>query len=163
MTTEKNIQIVEGDLTNSEHAAHFLKLTAAFMSDEMGGGAQPWNEAQKVQIIHDIANDPYALVLFAVVDGAYSGICTSFLSYSTFQAKPMLNIHDIFVEEPSRGIGIGKRLLEKAEEVASLKKCCKITISVRKDNLNGRDMYKSYGFAEAPNSRLLWTKCLQNP
>ena len=36
MTTEKKIQIIEGDLNIKEHAEHFLTLTAAYMADEMG-------------------------------------------------------------------------------------------------------------------------------
>jgi len=98
--------------------------------------------------------------LFAKVDNDYVGICTCFYAYSTFLAKPLLNIHDIYVSEAHRGIGVGKKLIQTIEEIALLKGCGKITLEVRKDNLNARDLYKSQGYKEAPHSMFFWIKYL---
>jgi ribosomal protein S18 acetylase RimI-like enzyme len=159
MTTETNIQIVEGDLHNPEHAENFIKLTAAYMSDPMGN-VQSWNEEQKETVVREMKEHPCALILFARIDDQYVGICTCFHAYSTFLAKPLLNIHDIYVHESYRGHGVGKMLIQKLEEMALLKGCGKITLEVRKDNLNARDLYKSQGFTEAPHSMFFWTKYL---
>jgi ribosomal protein S18 acetylase RimI-like enzyme len=157
MITGKNIQIVEGDLSNSEHAESFLKLTAAYMSDVMGG-ADSWTDEQRTLVIQEMKTHDCALILLAKVDEKFVGICTCFFAYSTFLAKPLLNIHDIYVDVPFRGNGVGKRLVQAVEDTAEKKNCGKITLEVRKDNLNARDLYKSKGFKEAAHSMLFWTK-----
>lgn len=157
MITDKNIQIIEGDLNNTEHAENFLKLTAAYMADPMGG-VDAWTEEQKSSVVSEMKNHPCALVLFAIADGKFVGICTCFYAYSTFLAKPLLNIHDIYVEESVREHGVAKLLIQGAEDIAKRKKCGKVTLEVRKDNLNARDLYKSQGFQEAPHSMFFWIK-----
>lgn len=159
MATEKNIQIIKGDLNIAEHAEHFLRLTSAYMADEMGG-TDAWNAEQKANVIREMANHPCALILFAKVDGQFAGICTCFYAYSTFLAKPLINIHDIYVQDSCRGIGAGKKLVQTLGEVAKQKNCGKITLEVRRDNLNARDLYKSQGFTEALHSRFFWIKYL---
>ena len=159
MITDKNLQIIEGDLNNLEHAENFLRLTAAYMSDPMGE-VEAWNEEQKEQLIRDMKDHSCALILFAKASDKIVGICTCFYAYSTFLAKPLLNIHDIYVDESVRGNGVGKRLVQAVEEVAMKKGCGKITLEVRKDNLNARDLYKSQGFKEAPHSMFFWIKTL---
>jgi len=155
MITDKNIQIIEGDLNNLEHAEKFLRLTATYMTDPMGK-ADVWTEEQKVNVIREMKDHPGSLILFAKAEEKFVGICTCFYAYSTFLAKPLLNIHDIFVEEAVRGKGVGKRLVQSVEEIARQKNCGKITLEVRKDNLNARDLYKTQGFKEASRSMFFW-------
>jgi GNAT superfamily N-acetyltransferase len=157
MITDKNIEIVEGDLHNERHAENFLKLTAGYMADPMGEVA-PWTEDQKTAVIEEMKNHPCAVVLFAKSNEDFVGICTCFYAYSTFLARPLLNIHDLYVEESARGKGVGTLLLKGLEEMAQRKKCGKITLEVRKDNLNARDLYKGQGFQEAPHSMFFWIK-----
>lgn len=159
MITDTKIQIIEADLSNEVHAENFLKLTAAYMADPMGE-AMEWSDDQKNTVKKEMKDHPSALVLFAKVDDEYVGICTCFYAYSTFLAKPLLNIHDIYVSESHRGIGVGKRLIQSLEEIAHKNGCGKITLEVRKDNLNARDLYKSQGFTEAPHSMFFWIKYL---
>jgi len=159
MNTDNNIQVIEADLSNPEHAENFLKLTAAYMADPMGE-SNPWTEEQKSNLVQEMRDHPVALILFAKVDGQYAGICTCFYAYSTFLVKPLINIHDIYVDESFRGNGVGKKLIEALEEIARKKNCGKITLEVRKDNLNARDLYKSQGFTEAPHSMFFWIKYL---
>lgn len=159
MVTDNKIQIIEGDLNNLDHAESFLKLTAAYMADSMGG-AEAWNEDQKTTVVQEMKDHPGALVLFAKADNEYVGICTCFYAYSTFLAKPLLNIHDIYVSESARVKGVGKKLIQRVEEIANKEGCGKITLEVRKDNLNARDLYKAQGFKEAPHSMFFWIKYL---
>ena len=157
MITDKNIEIVEGDLHNAEHAENFLRLTAGYMADPMGE-ATPWTDQQKDLLINAMKDHPCALVLFAKSKEEFVGICTCFYAYSTFLVKPLLNIHDLYVEESARGKGVGTVLLKAVVEMAEKKKCGKITLEVRKDNLNARDLYKGQGFQEAPHSMFFWIK-----
>ena len=73
MVTDNKIQIIEGDLNNLDHAENFLKLTAAYMADPMGG-AEAWSEDQKTTVVQEMKDHPGALVLFAKVDNEYVGI-----------------------------------------------------------------------------------------
>ncbi len=159
MSTGSNIRIIEGDLNIEEHAQIFLKLTAAYMADPMGV-AEPWTDEQRERIIHEMRNHPSALILFAKADNDYIGICTCFYAYSTFLARPLINIHDIYVNEAYRGNSIGKKLVQTVEEIAKRKNCGKITLEVRKDNLNARDLYKNQGFKEAEHAMFFWIKHL---
>lgn len=159
MITDTKIQIIEADLSNPEHAESFLALTAGYMADPMGEFI-PWNEDQKKKVVKEMKEHPCALVLLAKADNVFVGICTCFYAYSTFLAKPLLNIHDIYVSESYRGKGVSKTLIQSLEEIAHRKGCGKITLEVRKDNLNARDLYKSQGFTEAPHSMFFWIKYL---
>ena len=154
---DNRIQIVEGNLHDTDHADQFLRLTAAYMADPMGEASQ-WNESQKSDVINQMKDHPCALILFAKSGDEFVGLCTCFYAYSTFLAKPLLNIHDIYVDETFRGSGVGRLLVEKVGEIAQEKNCGKITLEVRKDNLNARDLYKHQGFKEAPHSMFFWIK-----
>jgi ribosomal protein S18 acetylase RimI-like enzyme len=159
MITDMKITIVKGDLSNGEHAENFLNLTAAYMADPMGE-AIAWNDQQKETVIREMQEQSNALILFARADEEYVGICTCFYAYSTFLAKPLINIHDIYVKPEFRGVGVGKKLIQSLEDIAVEKGCGKITLEVRKDNLNARDLYKIKGFKEAPHSMFFWIKYL---
>ena len=159
MITDSKIQIVEGNLNHLDHAKNFLRLTAAYMADPMGE-VEPWNEDQKNTLVRDMKDHPSALILFAKADNEYVGICTCFYAYSTFLAKPLINIHDLYVDSTYRGNGVAKKLIQYLEEIAIQKGCGKITLEVRKDNLNARDLYKNQGFTEAPHSMFFWIKYL---
>ncbi len=157
MNEDREVKIIRGDLSKNEHVEHFVRLTSEFMADEMGGKIS-WTKDQKDKVVNDMRIHPCSIILFAIVNGKYAGLCTCFFAYSTFLAKPLLNIHDIYIEESLRGHGIGKKMVKAVEGVAERNNCGKITLEVRKDNLNARDLYKSQGFTEAPCSRFFWVK-----
>ena len=74
------------------------------------------------------------------------GFSICFLGFSTFLARPLLNIHDIFVDLSVRGRGIGAMLLERIEASARELNCCRITLEVREDNRVARGLYRKVGF-----------------
>ena len=85
-------------------------------------------------------------VFLAYHDGVPVGFSICFLGFSTFLARPLLNIHDIFVDLPVRGRGIGAMLLERIEASARELNCCRITLEVREDNRVARGLYRKVGF-----------------
>ncbi|MEO6079806.1 MAG: N-acetyltransferase [Steroidobacteraceae bacterium] len=76
------------------------------------------------------------------------GVCVAFLGYSTFQARPLLNIHDLAVLPERRGGGIGGALLTAAETQARVEDCCKLTLEVQDDNAPARKLYEGFGFRD---------------
>ena len=74
------------------------------------------------------------------------GLVICIEGFSSFASKPLLNIHDIVVAKEYRGRGISRKLLAKAEEIATGLGCCKLTLEVLEGNKVAQAVYKSYGF-----------------
>jgi GNAT superfamily N-acetyltransferase len=70
----------------------------------------------------------------------------AFMGFSTFQCRPLLNIHDVIVHPDHRGKGISKLLMRKAEEIARELGCCKLTLEVLERNEIAKRSYASCGF-----------------
>ena len=80
MTTENNIEIIEGNLRDEQHAENFLRLTSAYMTDPMGE-AMVWDDQQRKDVINNMKDHPCAVVLFAQAQGKFVGSCTCFYAY----------------------------------------------------------------------------------
>jgi ribosomal protein S18 acetylase RimI-like enzyme len=76
------------------------------------------------------------------------GLINCFEGYSTFKAKPLLNVHDIAVLSGHRGQGVGQALLKAAEEYARARGCCKLTLEVLSGNAQALSSYKRFGFSQ---------------
>jgi ribosomal protein S18 acetylase RimI-like enzyme len=98
------------------------------------------------KLVAGLEQFPTALVLLAKYDDAYVGMAICFLGFSTFNAQPLINIHDFMVLEAYRNRGIGKALLMTVERIARERKCCKITLEVQMKNTAARGIYQSSGF-----------------
>ncbi len=153
------IKITECDLNNPLHQQKLSDLTAAYMLDPMGGG-EKMSERIKEDLPRILSEFPNKLILFALADDVYVGICTAFINISTFYARPYFNVHDIAVLPEYRGIGIGKRLLEKIIEIARERNYCKITLEVRYDNFSAQSLYRQLGFTDTEPPMFFWTKWL---
>jgi len=107
-------------------------------------------------------------VLLAYVDAAAVGIATCFVGFSTFAARPLVNIHDLAVLPEFRGQGIGRELLEAVERVARERGCVKVTLEVLEKNRRARSVYEAAGFAQAgyaenTGGALFYSKPLPSP
>jgi ribosomal protein S18 acetylase RimI-like enzyme len=89
-----------------------------------------------------------ALVLLAFADAEIVGVAVCFFGLSTFRAKPLLNVHDLAVLPQYRGMGIGRALLQAAEDRARRNACCKLTLEVQDDNTRARALYRRFGFGD---------------
>lgn len=128
--------IVRADYANADHAAE--------------SGARPEGNAQ---------------CLFAV------SLCrwrraNCFWAFSTFAAKPLVNIHDVVVDEKFRGKGIGRQLFAEIETVAREKDACKITLEVLSGNAPAKALYASLGYGDYAldpdkGHTLFWQKRLE--
>ena len=139
------LTVVPADYTNQKHQAEIPMLLDAYASDPMGGGVS-LREAVKRDLVGELAKRPYAFSVIAYVDGEPAGLANCFEGFSTFACKPLVNIHDITVLGKYRGKGISQKLLEKIEEIAVAKGCCKITLEVLGNNTVAKNAYKKFGF-----------------
>ncbi|MEZ6136445.1 MAG: GNAT family N-acetyltransferase [Pirellulaceae bacterium] len=120
----------------------------AYSCDPMGDG-QSLSDYAKEHLISGLAEHPTTLVFLALDNESPCGIATCFRGFSTFAAKPLINISDFFVEPRLRGNGIGNQLLLAIENEAKRIGCCKLSLEVQENNPVARGVYTKFGFRQA--------------
>ena len=158
------IEIVDVDYENTTHGEHLLLLLDAYARDPMGGG-KPLDDEARSRLIGDLSKRVDALSVLAYVDGEPAGLINCFEGYSTFQAKPLLNIHDVVVVSAYRGKGLAQKMLERVEAIARERGCCKLTLEVLSGNSTAQRAYQRFGFegyqlVASAGSALYWEKAL---
>ena len=141
----RRIKIIDADLANAEHQHAVIAMLDAYMQDPMEGGT-PMPDATKRDLIPGLRAHPACYVFLAYRGNTPVGLSICFLGFSTFNAQPLINIHDMFVDASVRGTGIGRMLLEKIENKARALRCCRLTLEVREDNYVARGLYRKVGF-----------------
>lgn len=137
--------IIRADFADGAHRAAVLDLLDAYARDPMGGG-EPLSDTTRANLLDEMARRPYIFSLLAIVDERPVGLANCIEGFSTFAARPLLNIHDIAVLSGFRGLGIGRALLAEAESIARSRGCCKMTLEVLQGNTTARAAYLSLGF-----------------
>src|SRR5262245_16210774 len=87
----------------------------------------------------------YAETLLAFFDGEPAGFAVYFFTYSTFAAKPVLYLEDLFVRPALRGKGIGKCLFTTVMQAAAEEGCARMDWSVLDWNSSAIDFYEKLG------------------
>jgi ribosomal protein S18 acetylase RimI-like enzyme len=144
------IEVAPADLSRESDAAALVMLLDAYARDPMGG-EQPLPAPVRERLVPDLRDriaGGTALVLIARRDGEPLGVAVCFFGYSTFAARPLLNLHDLAVVEKARGAGVGRALLAAVESAARARGCVKLTLEVREDNARARRLYEHAGFAD---------------
>ena len=141
------LEIHEADFADPAHSAGFLEVLNSYASDPIGGGA-PLSADVRRRLVPALRDHPTALVLLAFADRRPVGLAVCFLGFSTFQARPLLNVHDLAVLPELRGNGIGRALLAAAQARAVARGCCKLTLEVQDANIRARGLYASFGFSD---------------
>jgi GNAT superfamily N-acetyltransferase len=159
------IEVREADLGRAEDAAMVLERVDAYSRDAWGDAA-PLSDYARANLIAGLRAQPLALVAVALVDGAPAGIAVCFGGFSTFAAKPLINVHDLAVRAEFRGLGVSRALLEFVEERARERGCCKLTLEVLEANERARSVYEGAGFkvpvyGGKPTPSLFLTKSLE--
>ncbi|MEO0476057.1 MAG: GNAT family N-acetyltransferase [Planctomycetota bacterium] len=139
------VEIIDADYRDPQHAEHLAALLDAYACDPMGGG-MPLPDEVKQRLVQDLADRPDAFSTLAYVDGEPAGLINCFEGYSTFKAKPLINIHDVVVLPGFRGQRLAHRMLERVEAIARERGCCKLTLEVLTGNVVAQGVYKRFGF-----------------
>lgn len=160
----QHVQVIEVDLGLASHQQHARELTAAYALDPMGNGG-PLPEDVLGRLIDGLRAHPTTVIFLAYAGDRPVGIATCFRGFSTFAARPLLNIHDLAVLPEARGMGIGRKLLQAVERKARELGCCKVTLEVQENNARARRLYERTGFSQAvygetTGGSLFYTKML---
>jgi ribosomal protein S18 acetylase RimI-like enzyme len=145
---DPSLKIIEADLANPQHQCDVVAMTAAYAGDVMGNGG-PLQSEVLARLISGLREHPTTLIFLAYIDASVVGIATCFYGFSTFTARPLINIHDLAVLPEHRGRGIGRSLLEAVECKARQRGCSKVTLEVQENNSRARRVYEAAGFAQA--------------
>ncbi len=113
------------------------------------GDAKPLSDFARLNLISGLRKHPTTLVFLAFHGEQPCGIACCFRGFSTFAAKPLINISDFFVDPVLRGQGIGRMLLEAIFDEAAATECCKLTLEVQQNNSRARSIYGKFGFKQA--------------
>jgi ribosomal protein S18 acetylase RimI-like enzyme len=141
------LEVRRASLDDARDADAILMLLDSYASDPRGGG-QPLAAEVRSRLIPGLKTHPTTCIWLAHDGTAPVGVCVGFTGFSTFQARPLLNIHDLAVLPGHRGRGTGRALLAAAEKHARETGCCKLTLEVQEDNAPARRLYESWGFRD---------------
>lgn len=145
------------DLTRAWDRTALAALLDGYAREPMGGG-RPLTPDVKAALPDRLAAQPHARIWLAVApDGDPAGIAVCFLGFSTFAARPLLNLHDLAVAPAHRRRGVARRLLATVEDAARALGCCKVTLEVRDDNTTAQRLYHAVGYGDggAPHGFLI--------
>ncbi len=135
-------------LANFGYEADGLAIVAlldGYARDPMGGGE---GLAPQVQARLPIALDafPGAFSVLAFDGAEPVGLANCFTGFSTFAARPLVNIHDLVVRSEDRGKGIGAALMQAVEAEARARGACKVTLEVLSGNAPAKALYTAQGY-----------------
>jgi len=144
------LQVLPVDYTHPVHREALVMLLNAYALDPMGGG-EGLAQDVKDRLCDELAQQPQAFSFIAWQGWAAPtqavGLINCLEGYSTFKARPLMNIHDIAVLPAHRGAGVGQALLAAAEQLALQRGCCKLTLEVLTGNHRALATYVRFGFA----------------
>lgn len=159
MSSTSDIRCIRVDYTDEKQMEHLTYLLNAYSMDPMGGG-NPLSDEVKQRLKEDLRNVHRAQSWLAYIGADREqpvGLINCFEGYSTFRARPLLNIHDIVVLPEHRGKNIGATLIETVVQQAKEAGYCKITLEVRSDNPAER-LYRRLGFNDGNHPMNFLTK-----
>ncbi|WP_368668263.1 GNAT family N-acetyltransferase [Psychrosphaera sp. I2R16] len=140
-----NIDIRLANYDDAEDASAIVLALNMYAKDPMGGG-QALSEFAQANLIAGLQSTPNAFTVLAFVDGKIAGLGNCFQTFSTFKCKPIVNIHDMGVNDGYRGLGLSQKMIAMIEQVAKERGACKITLEVLEGNEVAKNAYLKYGF-----------------
>lgn len=151
------LEFIQIDLAKQEHVDGLIYLLDAYMRDPMGSHA-PMPDGLDSQIIDGLKNYPGYLGFLVKADGRFAALANCNKNFSTFKAKPLINIHDLVVHPDFRGKGVGKFLLDSLAAYGEAHGYCRLNLEVRHDNVNAQKLYRKAGFTDCKPPMHFWER-----
>ena len=153
------LSILPVDLQNTVHCEQLIKLLNDYMNDPMGNLA-PMEKGLAPRIISGLQGYGSYLGFFVLAGEKFAGLANCNQNFSTFKAKPLLNIHDFIVSPEFRAAGAGHFLMKGILDHASKMGFCRVNLEVREDNHGAKSLYQKLGFTECEPPMHFWEKIL---
>lgn len=143
-----SVVVIKANLLNAEHQRAIVAMMDAYSQDPMGDG-KPLSDYAREHLVAGLIAHPTTIVFLVFENMSPCGIATCFRGFSTFAAKPLINVSDFYIEPRLRGYGIGTKLLMAIEHEAMTTGCCRLTLEVQQNNSVARAVYGNFGFRQA--------------
>ncbi len=98
------ITVRRADYASALDRTALVDLLGAYAIDPMGGGA-PLADEVRASLCDRLAQVPLAISFIAWLEGEAVGLVNCFEGFSTFKARPLLNVHDLVVLPAHRARG----------------------------------------------------------
>lgn len=142
--------VLRADYALPAHAQALVALLDAYARDPAGGGA-PLGEFAKNHVVAGLAQRPHAFSVLAFEgepsQGVAIGLVNCFEGFSTFAARPLVNVHDVVVLPSHRDQRVAQQMLALVEAIARERGACKLTLEVLAGNHTAQHLYQRLGFA----------------
>lgn len=139
------LRVLINPYTEIAHSRAIFNLLDTYARDPMGGGKGLGPEIRR-DLVPELRRRPWIVTLLGLLDDQPVGLLIAMEGFSTFAARPLLNIHDVVVHPDYRGRGFGTALFHEAEVIARKRGCCKLTLEVLAGNGGARRLYERLGF-----------------
>lgn len=139
------MQITQVDFNNPQQTRDWLFLLNAYALDPMGGG-KPLSDFARENLCERIKSRQDFVSFIAYENNEPVGLINAVEGFSTFNARPLMNVHDIVVMLQARNAGLSQLLLGEVARYARAKECCKLTLEVLSGNHAAKRAYQKFGF-----------------
>jgi len=163
-TLAPTITVRLADYADAADAVRVVALLDSYARDPMGGG-KPLSDDVRKRLVPGLAAHPGAFSLLAFAGEEALGLANCITGFSTFAARPLVNIHDMAVLPEARGKGVGRALMLAVEAEARARGACKITLEVLSGNDTAKGLYAALGYGDyaldpQAGTALFWEKKL---
>jgi GNAT superfamily N-acetyltransferase len=113
----EDFEIVKVDYTNEQQSTDLCSLLNGYAMDPKGGG-EPIDPSTLAGLPSQLRRFGNATSFIIYVKSSDDGtqlpaaLANCILGFSTFNARPLLNIHDMYVDQNFRGRGFSQKLLQ---------------------------------------------------
>ncbi|MBO9575809.1 MAG: GNAT family N-acetyltransferase [Sphingobium sp.] len=135
------------DYADAAQGEALFRLLDLYARDPAGGG-RPLDPVKKSALLSGLAETSGAFSLLAYVGDEAVGLANCFTGFSTFAARPLVNIHDIVVDPAHRGRGIASALFARIEDEARALGAIKVTLEVLSNNAPAMSLYRALGYGD---------------
>ena len=158
------LQITHVNYLDPQQGKDLVNLLNAYAQDPLGGRTS-LSEDVKQSLPSKLAAVEGANSFIAYWNNQPVGLLNAFMGFSTFNASPLINIHDVYVAPEVRGKGVVDALFAAIEALAIERNCCKVTLEVLEENGAAQSAYKRLGYkgyelGEVGGEALFWQQKL---
>lgn len=139
------VEIEVLDLRDGKQVEAFIELLQYYASSLSGGG-KPLSREVVRELPGRLVEWPGFVSFMAWSGSRAVGLINGFTGFSTFRARPLLNVHDVIVHEDFRRQGVARALFDAVERVAVERGYCKLTLEVLSGNVPALCAYEEIGF-----------------
>jgi ribosomal protein S18 acetylase RimI-like enzyme len=144
---QSEVSVRIADLFDETDAHSVIELLDHYAEHPFGLGHRLPDDVRNA-LLPGLRGTPNTLAFLARAGEVDVGLALCFVGFSSFRAKPLLNIHDLVVHQSIRGQGAGRTLLNAVIHESIRRGFCAVTLEVRRDNAIARRLYSDLGFAD---------------